>query len=113
MKNEEKILISNSTEKPRETGELLDNELDSVSGGLKSPGGKTITTHANGCERWRCYRCDTKNTVPGIISGVYTHNCDKNSQAMLAICGTCAHMGTEKGWLICDYPNKPQLIVRN
>ncbi len=95
-------------EQLHKSGELADEELTDVAGGGCYEDGKLITTHMNGCEYWRCYKCGEKGMIfeGDIISGVYQHACNKDSNLMLAVCGNCKYFVASGGLLLCEHPKK-------
>ena len=82
------------------TGELADDELDSVAGGRKC--GTTYKDHRpvvssfNCCDRWRCEKCREQGVDRGYC---VIHNGP-------SFCMSCGFSRSESGLLLCYHPER-------
>lgn len=78
-----------------ESGELSDDELEDVSGGLRSRG-KLIVTVFKCCTSWRCKECGGE-----INNKLDTHRCP-NNKLTLVNCTNCANCTYERALWLCN-----------
>ncbi len=85
------------------TGELADEELDSVSGGGCHHDGKLIVTVGYTCEHWTCKKCG----VSGDYDAYGYHACAQdNGSRQEAHCNTCKCCKYEDALWLCYHPAK-------
>ena len=82
------------------TGELGDDELDSVSGGDKCgttyKDGRPVVSGLNYCDHWSCEECCNE--------GKDGSNCKKNNSG--SFCMNCVSSRYEDGLLLCYHPDR-------
>ena len=87
------------------TGELGDDELDSVAGGGKCgtiyKNKRPVITVGNTCDLWRCEKCHEPKLDLGGIGYGYCAPC-KNVGA----CTNCEYSHAEDGLLLCYHPQR-------
>ena len=87
------------------TGELGDDELDSVAGGGKCgtiyKNKRPVITVGNTCDLWRCEKCHEPKLDLGGIGYGYCAPC-KNVGA----CTNCEYSRAESGLLLCYHPQR-------
>ena len=89
-----------------QSGELSDEELDSVSGGgCHAKDGRLVVTGMYGCDEWACFRCGSKELYNALTSGTRCHVCG-NAQILYSpgTCKSCKYMTHEKGLYLCNNP---------
>ncbi len=87
------------------TGELADDELDSVSGGGCHHDGKLVVTVSYGCENWRCEKCGGISTSYSIEFGP-RHKCEGSSSGKNCNCNHCKYCKYEDALWLCYHPAK-------
>ena len=91
------------TAKKNQTGELDDDELDTVAGGCDDTtyhNGRPVVTALNSCDYWRCETCHTSEIVTGFIK-------DKCAIChCLKQCGNCEYSKYEDALLLCYSPER-------
>lgn len=100
-------------EQLNKSGELSDDELDSVAGGGCYKGGRLIVTCFNSCDDWTCRKCGGKldynnGYSGGLRGGGYKmgHTCPDGTKGHEFNCTKCKHCSYEKGMWLCNNPTK-------
>ena len=94
----------------RESGELSDEVLDSVTGGAAYTlrGGYLIVTNFHECDRWKCDECggnDIRYTRVASESGwAWAHKCGGHPNGCDKSCATCEYMKYRFPFQICTHP---------
>ena len=84
-------------EQVRKSGELSDDELDSVAGGgCHKKDGRLVVAFGHACEHWACRFCN------GTRWSDRTGNCRSCSRGIW-ICTECKYMSYEKGLWLCNH----------
>ena len=81
-------------------GELLDDELDDVSGGGCYKGKRLVVTTMHSCMEWSCKCGNPSNMTPGEL--VNLGRCPKCRRGKT--CGNCKYCSYEKGLWLCNNP---------
>ena len=95
----------------RESGELSDEVLDSVTGGAAYTlrGGYLIVTNFHECDRWKCDECggnDIRYTRVASESGwAWAHKCGGHPNGCDKSCATCEYMKYRFPFQICIHPD--------
>ena len=83
------------------SGELSDEDLDSVAGGGCHAGdGRLVVTAAYCCENWQC-TCGNTSTKVTNIGRNYFSACTECGNRR--VCQSCAHMSYEGGKWLCNH----------
>ncbi len=98
-------------EQMNKTGELSDDELDSVAGGgCHKSDGRLVVSYCYKCERWKCKKCGGGTKPHPTIRNLneMIHNCPTFACNLTEFhCTTCKQCSYEKGlWLCNDYYNR-------
>lgn len=80
-----------------QTGELSDEELDSVSGGGCHNGGRLVVFVMHYCDEWRCKYDGSQWVIDGMLE------CCKTCR-VAAFCRSCQYCTYEKGLWLCNNP---------
>ena len=92
--------------KLHKSGEISDDELDSVSGGGKCGtiyhDERPVVTVGNTCDLWRCEKCHTKKRDMG--SSMTFDECV--TCRCLGVCSNCEYSRSEDGLLLCFHPDR-------
>lgn len=90
-------------EQMNKTGELEDDELDSVAGGgCHKKDGRLVVTIMYGCDYWRCEKCSGGFRILGQF-GTWHDKCRGGYEGE-ADCQSCYYMSYEKGLWLCNEP---------
>lgn len=95
----------------RESGELSDEALDSVTGGAAYTlrDGYLIVTNFHECDRWKCDSCggtDFKYMQVASESGwAWAHKCGGHPHGCGKGCSTCEYMKYRFPFQICIHPD--------
>ena len=88
------------------TGELGDDELDSVAGGGKCgtiyKNKRPVITVGNTCDLWRCEKCHTRKRDMG--SSMTVDECI--TCRAWGVCSNCEYSRAESGLLLCYHPQR-------
>lgn len=79
-------------------GELADDELNNVSGGLCHKNGHAVVTHFNSCDSWKCKHCGES---PSYEMHCYTDHTCNSGKNLFTNCTNCAHCKKKKGLWLC------------
>ena len=94
------------------SGELADDELDSVAGGgCHSGGGKLVVTVGTQKDCFVCKHCGAtaeKNFVPEGLMAItgYSHYC--KGKNIISNCGNCKYCNYEKGLWVFNFSSRRQ-----
>lgn len=80
-------------------GELSDDELDNVAGGIYACNdGRMVTTLISYCTHWKCYNCGGVLQKPG----EWSWECEKCGSSKTN-CDGCVYCTYEKGMWLCNH----------
>ncbi|MBD5482277.1 MAG: hypothetical protein HDR15_07120 [Lachnospiraceae bacterium] len=92
------------------TGELSDDELDSVAGGGCYKGNRLVVSYCHACKWWTCKKCGGGTKPHPTIHDPreMVHDCQKGRYGQTEFhCTSCKQCSYEKGlWLCNDYRNR-------
>ncbi|MDE6420342.1 MAG: hypothetical protein K2K87_07425 [Lachnospiraceae bacterium] len=95
-------------EQMNKTGELEDDELDSVAGGgCHKKDGRLVVTVEHFCGFWKCKDCGGRELYAGNLfhsRGFHTTCWGGRSVDITPACKNCKDMSYEKGMWLCNEP---------